>query len=177
MRDGREELVLHPVGELFAAQQVGALLEIGAQLELTAPAAERDRDGARENEPAHRTLEDRDVAERTQHGERALAGRGELAAGQDDDRDVGPRRLLIEAVDQGSERRGAECFFRHQQRPRFVGNRSAQIVDAVADHGVDAFGLQHLDRELRVAPDRRQHADALTGAAHCPAVEGAVLSP
>ena len=64
VRHGHEELVLHPVGELLAAQQLGALLEVGAQLELPPPPAQRDRHGADQDQPPHRTLEDRDVAQR-----------------------------------------------------------------------------------------------------------------
>ena len=72
VRHRHQEFVLHPVRQLLAAQQLGPFLDVGPQLELAAAAAQGDRDGAGEDQPPHRPFEDGDVAQRSQHGERAF---------------------------------------------------------------------------------------------------------
>jgi hypothetical protein len=159
VRHGHQEFVLHPVGQLLAPQELGALLEIRAQLELPAPAAQGDRHRARQDETAYRPLENGDVAKRTEHRQRPLARRGEMEPGEHDDRNVRPGRLLIEATHQRAQRLRPQRLLRDQQRAGGVANRRAEVLDGRADGRVDALGPEHRDRELRVPADRRENAD------------------
>ena len=173
MRYRHEELVLHAVGDLgvrarraLPLEQRRSLFEMGLQLELTAAGAQRDGDGAREDQSAYGPFQDHHVAQRAQHVQRARDGGAELAPREDDQRDVGPVRLVVEGADQELNRRRRQRLLRDQDHAGRVGGARAERLDRRTDLDRDPLLTEEQRRERRVAPGGRQDQDSLASRVH-----------
>jgi hypothetical protein len=159
VREGRQELVLAPVGLAKRLFGGGLADELIADLVLAPARPQRGVDRADERPRRRRQVEQRHVRETRQ---RPLRERGSLpVAGQQHRRNVGPRRLRC-------ERRQKRP--RHPSRQRRVGqddradtprNLARQLVEPRARQAIDPGVREKLARDLGVAPRRRDDEDPL----------------
>ena len=126
-----------------------------ADLVLPLACAQRRLRGADEALDAHGPVDQRDVRSAPEVSERAARALERRLAGQNDDRDVGPRRLTVECLGQARCDVGKKRLFGQHQRSGAFLQCGADGVDRVECLARETGRLEVRAHELRVAPDRR----------------------
>ncbi len=121
-------------GEFFGAAEsvlgAGILVHLIADLVLALAAAEGHLEGAEERFGANGALEQEDVAEGAAEFAEALAFFGDLATdGQQDQREIGPRLLLLDELAEFGDGAAAEGFLRNDGGAGAEANFDAELID------------------------------------------------
>ena len=125
-------------GGLQQALALGEVFEDGAGLILAAPRADRGGHHAHQRGRMKRALEKSDVAEQLPEPNRIRVALGTAAlAGQQHDRKIRPRRLIVEPAHQAAQIRGLDRLVRDHGKAGPGLDLPLQRRQIVADVGVD----------------------------------------
>jgi hypothetical protein len=135
--------------------------EMLSHLVLSAARAQGRADGAQDGDDPRRALDERHVQRVAERLERAGVAGGALGpARQDDQREVGPRGLSAEGVEQASRVVGREGLLRDEGRAGALQELRAQLPHPGADLDGEARAEQVAARQVGVPPRRREEQDA-----------------
>ena len=161
VRRDAEELVAHANRRLRLRLRTGGVLaRLGlrvradqiARLVLALPRTERRGNGADERGATHRAFEVGGVGLLAQRAHHIAAPRAPLViADEDDERDVRPRLLRAQDVEQGLDCAGCERILGQQQSSRSVLHLLAQLGKSVAHGRLSARAAKQLLEHVPVA--------------------------
>ena len=126
VRERRQELVLEPVGRLGVFARIGQRSKQIAKLVLPLTAAHRAADEAERRTEPDRPLEQHDVAQPFEQAERPQIDFRSLGIGEEQNRNIGPRRLRAKALHQLADFRVFERFFGEHDDGRTAAEFDAQ---------------------------------------------------
>jgi len=159
VREGRQELVLAPVGLAKRLFGRGLANELIADLVLAPARAQRGVDGADERSRRRRHVEKRHVGETRERPLRQV--RALPVSGQENGRNVGPRRLRCQRRQQGVGARRRQRRVGEDDRTDSLADFACQLLEIRARQAIDASLAEELARDFGVAPCRRDEEDAL----------------
>ena len=155
-----QELVLGAALRLQRLFGALALEQIVAHFVLTAACPQRRLHAAVQRHHPDRPLEQRDVAQLVEPLQVRRGGLGHAPTrGHDDDRDVGPGRLMIERGHEVAHRARRQRLFREHHRAHGARQASDDVGNTPAALRIETGRAQRGGQHLGIASERREDQD------------------